>query len=289
MWKKVWKYRTEILLIFLIIIAISVIAYNSLNPQQSSFIAKGILTILYPFHKITFYVTHQIENGFNFIFQLTQLNDENVQLKSELKVLKKKYDTLVEENIELKQLSKLSAFIDEHQYKYIPAYIIGVNPSPLSNLIIINKGEKDGIKINMCVTSEDGLIGKIKQVAPHSSNVLLLSDKKSIVSAIIQDTRERGIVIGKNLINEYTFIPENPASVLLKGQKIITSGLEGSIYPRGIPIGEIVNIQKAKYGIYFAEVKASADLNRLETVLVVTDTTANIEEKKVEDNSKQKD
>ena len=273
MWNKIWRHKSEILLIFLIIFAISIIAINSLNPQPSSLFAKGILTILYPFQKLTFYITHQFENLFDLCFRLIHQFDENVQLKSELKVLQQKYNKLVEENIELRQLSNLSAFIDEHKYNYIPAYIIGINPSPLSHLIIINKGGKDGIKINMCVISEEGLVGKIKQVGTYSSNVLLVSDKKSIVSAIIQETRERGIVIGKNHINEYTFIPENPASTLQKGQKIITSGLEGSIYPKGIPIGEIVNIQKAKYGIYCADVKSTTDLNKLETVLVVTEIT----------------
>ncbi len=279
MWEKIWKYRREIILIILIIIAISMIAHNSLNPSRS-LTSKILLSILYPFQKVVHYISYQFEKLFDFAFKIKNLYRENARLQSELKILKHKCNQLTEENIQLKQLTKLSEFIEEHKHQYLPASIIGISPSPMSNLIIINKGERDNIEMDMCVISEDGLIGKIKQVSPHSSLVLILSDKRSVVSAITQDTRERGIVIGKDLINEYTFIPENPVANLTVGQEIITSGLGGSIYPTGIPIGEIVKIQKAKYGIYFADIKSSVDLSKLETVLIVTESRTTSEENK---------
>jgi len=125
----------------------------------------------------------------------------------------------------------------------------------------------------MPVMTAEGLVGRVHEVGPSSARVLLLGDPYCKVSAIVPETGDQGIITssGDSIIEEglleFTFLARR--SQVKPGQKVLTSGL-GGIFPKGISIGQVVDLLDVGHGLYVeTRVKLAANLNQLETVWVV--------------------
>ena len=107
---------------------------------------------------------------------------------------------------------------------------------------MIDKGDKDGVKQGMPVIDALGVIGKIVETSAHLSKVILLTDPQFSVAAIIERTRESGLVSGtlQGLCRLRYLSDDTQIQV---GDKVITSKLSGS-FPEGLLIGEIVHIEE---------------------------------------------
>ena len=161
---------------------------------------------------------------------------------------------------------------DKYQnYKTIPAYIINKDITNYNQMIVINVGEKDGIKANMTVIADQGLVGHVISTTQTTAKVQTIIDTASSVSCNISTSREPIIVTG-TLERESTlkasYIPTD--AVILENDKIETSGI-GGIYSKGIPIGTIKEIVNTKnITDRYAYVETAVDFKKLETVLVIT-------------------
>lgn len=151
------------------------------------------------------------------------------------------------------------------------AYIINKDISNYSNIFVINVGAKDGIKNNMTVISEEGLVGYIISVAENTSKVQTIIDTSSTVSATLTTSRDniicKGTIEEKGMLKA-SYIPTT--ANLVQGDAIETSGM-GGIYPKGIKIGTIKNIKSTKNIVdRIAIIKPAVDFDKVETVLVIT-------------------
>lgn len=120
--------------------------------------------------------------------------------------------------------------------------------------IRLNKGSRNGIRLNAPVVSADGLVGRIVRVTDETADVLLLTDANSKVACEIEGegAGARGIVMGGGIHQTQTQIQllhvVEPFSLsyldkeetVSKGARVVTSGL-GGVYPRGIPVGEVLS------------------------------------------------
>lgn len=155
-------------------------------------------------------------------------------------------------------------------YRTIPAYVIQKDISNYSDTIIINIGTKDGVKVNMPVISDQGLVGHIISTTDTTAKVQTIIDTASTISCII--TTSRDMMIARGTLNENstlkaTFIPTQ--ATVLEGDKVETSGL-GGIYPKGIHIGTIKQVVNTKnITDRYAMVETAVDFKKLETVLVI--------------------
>ena len=124
-------------------------------------------------------------------------------------------------------------------YTTQPANVIERSYSNYDKIIIINQGSKSGIKVNMPVISDAGLVGHVISVDENTSKVQTIVDTASTVSTSIS-TIEQSVLakgtIGDNNSLKLTSIPTD--STILQGDDVVTSGL-GGIYPKGILIGTI--------------------------------------------------
>ena len=156
------------------------------------------------------------------------------------------------------------------EYETLPAYIINKDITNYSETMIINIGAKDGIKINMPVISDQGLVGHIISVTENTSKVQTIIDTSSTTSCVITTSRDMMIARGtleSNATLKATFIPTE--ATILEGDKIETSGL-GGIYPKGIHIGTIKKVVNTKnITDRYALIETAVDFCKLETVLVI--------------------
>ncbi len=171
---------------------------------------------------------------------------------------------------------RLSALLDYKKvmagnYNFLIASVIGRDPGNWFGTVTLNRGAVEGIKENMSVLTPEGLVGRVIAVFPSTCEVLLITDPRSGVGSMIQDTRTPGIVegvAGAAGIARMIHIPNN--AIVEAGQAVVTSG-QGSLFPKGIPVGRINSVQNEPSGLFLsAELSPLANLSNLEEVMIVT-------------------
>lgn len=189
-------------------------------------------------------ISSSIANYFVSISSLRSAQDENSLLKQrvqELEVQLQQKEDLAAENSRLLSLLNLK---ERSQYKILTARIIGRDPSVWFNSSIVNRGSLDGVKLNMPVVTEGGVVGRVSAVSPLTSQVDLLTRKGSGVGAVVGQVGETGalgVVTGSSESDllEMKYVSGNIDVQV--GQQVFTTG-QDDIYPPGLNVGEIVSI-----------------------------------------------
>jgi rod shape-determining protein MreC len=194
---------------------------------------------------------------------------ENVDLRSEQLLLKAQVQRLLaieSENNQLKALLRSSAQV---RGKVLISQLLAVDSDPFVNQVLLDKGYSEGVFVGQPVLDANGVMGKVIQVGPLTSRVLLINDSHSGVP--IQNTRNgiRAIAVGDSYSGKLKLI-NVPQTVDVKtGDMLVTSGL-GEQYPAGYPVGEVISVVKDP-GMQFSviEVQPSAHSDRSRQVLLV--------------------
>jgi len=189
-------------------------------------------------------VSSSVSGYFGSIASLRSAQSENDALKQqvqELQVELKQKDDLSEENTRLKALLGLK---QQSKITVLPARIIGRDPSIWFDSSIVDKGSLDGVKLNMPVVTDGGLVGRVTAVGPLTSQVDLITRDKSGVGGVVGEigtSNALGVVSGtsKKDIVEMRYVAGS--FDVQAGQSVYTTGQDG-IYPPGLKIGEIVEV-----------------------------------------------
>ncbi|WP_394261530.1 rod shape-determining protein MreC [Moraxella boevrei] len=196
------------------------------------------------------------------------LRRENIQLKAELLHIKgqlQKQDYLIAENARLQGI--LSTTNPNQFHLMLASKTIGTDSNPLRQMIVINKGTKDGVAIGQTVIDENGILGQVLNVYEHTSRVLLLSDEQQSVAVSIKRTGQNAIVTGKGspqyLSLDYIF----KATDVRVGDELISSGLGGR-FPAGFPVGRVAKIEDEQAGGY-AKITVTPTANFVNTAYVL--------------------
>ena len=192
---------------------------------------------------------------------------ENRLLHRQIDELELRNRELATKAAEADRLAVLLNLRESHpEAPMIAAQVIGASADTASHTVFINRGERDRIRRNQPVITADGIVGKIVEVFPTTSQVLLINDKDSGVGALFVDTRTHGVVKGYGDPNprmEYVVNDER----VHPGEVILTSG-EDRIFPKGLMIGTVAD-SKPGYPFQIIHVQPGARLDRLEDVMVL--------------------
>lgn len=192
---------------------------------------------------------------------------ENQRLRREIGQLELRDQELQSQASEAQRLRVLLDFREAHrEAPMIAAQVIGGSADPSSHTVFINRGERSGVRRNQAVITPNGIVGKIVEVSPNASQVLLINDRDSGVGALFADTRTQGIIKGTGDPEPVMAYVVNDEKVH-PGEVILTSG-EDRIFPKGLLIGTVAS---AKPGNPFQaiQVQTAARLDRLEDVFVL--------------------
>ena len=189
-------------------------------------------------------VTASVSNYFSSIANLRSAADDNGQLKQqvqELEVELRQKEDLDAENARLRKLLDLK---EQSKYKVLTARIIGRDPSAWFDSAIINRGSLDGVRLNMPVVTDGGLVGRVTAVSPLTAQVDLITRDKSGIGAVVGqvgDSGALGVVAGtsKKELLEMKYV--TGSTDVQVGQAVFTTGQDG-IFPAGLKIGDIVNL-----------------------------------------------
>ncbi|MBN1291569.1 MAG: rod shape-determining protein MreC [Candidatus Latescibacteria bacterium] len=176
-------------------------------------------------------------------------------------------NTAIRENERLRRLLGFRQHLSMKD-SVIVATIVGRDVDRIVNTLIVNVGERDGVKKNMAVVTAEGLVGKVYENYRSSSSVQILTDVNSRVSAYVENTDILGIVSwrgGTNLMMYGLLRQKIPK----KGERVYTTGV-GGVFPPGLLIGTVEERSDSGIELYASVyVKPAVDFSQIQEVFIL--------------------
>ncbi len=203
---------------------------------------------------------------------LHKVRRENEDLEKTIGRLRLEQAALLEDAREGQRLEAMLGFEQKYIYTTIAAQAYGSSGSDRSHVFYIDKGAREGLKPDMAVITADGIVGKVRDVFPHTAQVLAVNDPTSGAGVILETTRIRGILKG-NAVGQLEVVSVAADQRIKPGEKVLTAGGD-MIFPRGLPVGVIDKVLRDpdRDGLVDIILAPAAHLNRLDEVLVITST-----------------
>ena len=263
--------KKGVLGIILTIVILFLLVIVSNSGGENSIIEEVGSKIIMPFQNGFTFLMNKICGNDAFFADVDRLKEENEKISNRNKELEqalKEMESIKTENETLKEYLGLTEKYSN--YKTIPGDVINKDISNYSRTITLNIGAKDGVKKDMTVIAEEGLVGHVISVTDSTAKVQTIIDPASSVSTMLSTTKE-AIVSKGTLENKSTlkavYIPTE-ASVI-QGDSIQTSGL-GGLYPKGIHVGTVKKVVDTEnLTDRYAVVDVAVDFNKLNSVLVI--------------------
>lgn len=248
------KKRTDVIPVFGGFFLLSLLIFFFLHKPIAGFLQH----ITVPIQRTVFGSIHKRSVNKS---EVEQLKDENNRLSAELA----KQKEVEKENKALRDQFQTTAISSQ---KLLPAKIVGME----NDVIIIDKGEQEGVKVGNPIVVKNNLIGRVAKLSPHVSIVYGISHTDTSLTAKTLKTGVTGIIKGTGsvLILDNVVLSDK----LEKGDTVVTKGdvdASGRGFPPSLVIGKITSVNKRASALFqVAEVKSLVDISKLETVFIIT-------------------
>ncbi len=241
---------------------------DSKRPDGAYFFESIVLWVVSPVQSAITSTLDSIEEVYDHYFRLVDASKENEQLHTEVNTLKRENHILKEEVRRLNRISQLNEYQTPSSDKSIVATVVGKDATQWVKTVFIDKGTNEGVRENLAVVTNAGVVGHVIQAGPHSSKVLLLVDRRSAVDTLFRESRVPGVVVGLGVYTcEMKYVPIT--ADVKAGDWVLSSGL-GGVFPKGLVVGRVLSVAKSKQGLFQEiQIAPGADLSRLEEVLVL--------------------
>jgi rod shape-determining protein MreC len=231
-----------------------------------------VVAMMSPPEKVMSHTGHGARGFWGNYIDLRHTRDENQALRAQVDQLRLEQAALLEDAKQGHRLQELLDFRQKYIYATVPAQVVGTSGSDQSRILTIDKGSKEGLKRDQPVITPDGIVGKLVEVFPHTSQVLEINDQTSGAGVLLEKTRMRGVLRG-NAYGQPQIINVLPDDRVKPGEKVVTSGGD-QIFPRGLAVGTVEKVVSDPDREPYVDVvlKPAANLQHLDEVLVVTQT-----------------
>ncbi|MFC2107625.1 rod shape-determining protein MreC [Bacteroidota bacterium] len=244
--------------LFLSLEGICIILISNHNPYHRTHIINSSNSFTGGINSIYAFVDEYfgLKKNNNILYQ------ENAELRNVLNNYKNIPDTLINE-----YYSEDSSFI------FIPAKVIYNSVNKRSNYIMLNKGRKQGIDVDMGVVSSRGIVGVVVEVSNNYCTILSLLHKDSRISAKIKKNNHLANLIWPGNDYREAMLQDVPTHLkLYKGDTIITSGYS-FMFPEGIILGYVkIYRQGNENNFNEATIELTEDFNGLRFVYIIKNT-----------------
>jgi rod shape-determining protein MreC len=264
--------RSKLIAVGVFLGALVLLLLGAGNPSSMRGAQSTLLGLLAPFLRSGSALERRFTALREGLKRLDDLESENRGLRLTNSELSATNQTLRGLEAENARLRKALEYKQKAVFNLLPAQIIGRSASSWFSQIIIDRGTRDGVRRDMPVLTEEGLVGKTTLVSEHACVVILVSDENCKVAATVENSRDQGIVRGERASSGATplvsmvFLPKQ--ATLKPGQKVITSGV-GGVFPPGIVVGAVQEFRMRELDA-MATVIPAVDLATLQDVFVVT-------------------
>ena len=244
------------LVLLVVLIALCIVMRKASNSTQENIISGALSSVYYPAQWVLSSVN-----------EIRSVAKENELLKKENARLQMENNNAREGLQELSRLQELVHFDNKWDYPIVTARVVGQNPGRFLTTLIVNRGTKQGIQVDMPVFTVRGLVGRVSRVSENHSRIQLLLDPNLKLSVLEKKSRMVGFLEGANGHHISAMIPANIG--VRVGDTLLTSGL-GGIFPKGIGIGTISSIRTGDVEVIcHMEVTPFQEFYRLEEVFIM--------------------
>lgn len=263
--------KGRLLFIFLLLFGLILFILIKRDP------GKGIVGFfLSPLWRAETFLGEGIRDLFQKYLLLTNVKEENKRLKEVIMLLQQELAYYKEREALYERLERLYKISEGIKYPQIIAKIIYKGVDPFGDIMVIDKGTRDGLMAQMPVLALAdgkgiGLVGQVVEVHRNWSKVILLTDPSFAVDVKILRTQDRAIVRGKaEALASLEFLPLY--SQAKEGDLVITSG-QDLLFPSGLLVGEIKRISKDPQGLFQrGEIRPFVDLYNISHVVILMKT-----------------
>ena len=166
-----------------------------------------------------------------------------------------------------RQLQQLSTELNVPYVGSLPvvaAQVTTVSPTNFAATVDISKGRDDGVLVGMPVVANGGLVGSVIATTPRGATVRLISDVDSSVGVTFGDGKSSLVVTGRGVNNGLIATSVPLSTSITPGTKLATNGLEGALYPPGLPVAKVEKVSLTPgAATYNLTLRPTADLRHL--------------------------
>ena len=270
-----FNLKSKHLLVILTLVCISFITVSFTKGIGPDSLKEAAGMIVIPFQKQIMSINSAFQRSLEASREKRELVYENEDLKAQVQSLTEQNNRLIQDQYKLQELQTLYELDQDYSdYDKVAARIISKDPGNWYDTFIINKGSKDGIRVDNNVISGKGLVGIVTEVGSHWSTVKSIIDDSSHVSAMTVSTADNCVVAGDlNLIDEGKLRFEQLYDVNDKvsvGERIVTSNISDR-YMEGLFIGYVSEVTADTNNLTkTGTIVTPVDFRHLRDVFVIT-------------------
>jgi len=261
--------------LFLSVISVALLLFEhgqSRRPHPHATSTRQWATAAFtPITRVSEETLDSLKDLYNRIRSSDTLWDENRRLTSEVHRLQTALQLSREKTLQLNRLVSLTSdtVVAVHYERIIPAEILAFRVTPLSSVIVVDKGSEDGVTVNSTVAHGKNLVGQVISTSRTSSVIQVLNDPKSVVSGIVCDVRQLCLVKSQGPNKPLRLMMERTTFRLKENDLVISSGINTSIYPKGLIIGTITKVERNPRGEVTADLTPAVDFTTIEEVMII--------------------
>lgn len=242
--------------------------------SDDNIISAGIRTVFAPFESGVARIAGNINDAREFIWEMRGYKEENERLSAEIYELRKESKSVEEYREENDRLRSLLQFQDQlDDYTTVAGQVISYEPNNWYDTIVINRGTNHGVNENSAVITDRGVVGRVTACGANWAEVSSVLNADNSIGTRLTRTGEVAVVEGDSALGAQGFCKmsfiDKDASIII-GDILETSG-SGDVYPAGLSVGSITEINRDSTGmLQYAVVQPAVDLSQLQEVLIIT-------------------
>lgn len=265
--------RARLLLVSLLVTSLLLITLDLRGANVVTSIRSASQTILAPFQSAGSAILSPIGNFFSDLFNLGNTRERIEELEKANEELKSQVILNEKLSAELAQLKGVLDLAGKARFKTVSARVISKGgTSTFSETIVLDQGSRAGIRPDMTVISQAGLVGVVRSTSANTSVVLLMNDPSFRIGVRVAGSQDMGVLTGQGR-NIYSLQMLSASADISVGDVLLSRGSSGDTpFVPGVPVGKIIFVDNAAGQLTKqARVEAFVDLNSLAVVSVVLD------------------
>lgn len=278
-WQRVKPIRDALLVFIAMLVPFFFLKTHVRDPKDWSDLDRTVVQISSPVQAAAAFLARQVSNAWGDYVYLVDVKNDNARLAFENARLESRVRKLEIQEVENQRLRKLMGLRETLPGDVISAQVIAKDVTDFFRVIrlTLDRGGHD-IRIDMPVVTLGGVVGTVQRVAGSTVDVKMVADPNSAVDVVAENTGARGIVRGTGDLTRYLLRVQyaQRTDEVNVGDLLVTSGM-GRRFPKGLPVARVTRVVRREFGVY-QEVEATptVDFSRLEEVLILTTTPAEV-------------
>jgi rod shape-determining protein MreC len=264
--------KNAILLVVLLFGDLVLMSDQISRTGRTRFLEDGVLRASGPLLGATRGIGDELGGVSARLSEIRTARDENQNLRREVEQLRSEVGRYREDSAENDRLRRLLEMREQLAPRSLGASVIASNVAGQTRMIVLDRGEKDGVRPDMAVVAWGGAVGRVISTESRTAKVRLISDPNGGAAGVVQRSRAQGMVVGRG---------DGPMSMLyvaayddvVAGDRVVTSGKDG-VFPRGFTIGRVAAVGGDPGVSKQITIQPEVNFASLEEVLVVLDRTA---------------